>query len=81
MKKILDDSVNLIHRQSNHKLHLYSGHDVSIAHVLNFLFFFATRLEGWGACLILELHEENGSHFIEVDFNSFNILISRENSS
>ncbi|KAI4459597.1 acid phosphatase-related [Holotrichia oblita] len=66
MKKILEDSVNIIERNSSYKVHLYSGHDVTIAHVLIFLEIMYTSQAGWGACLILEQHEENGSHFIEV---------------
>ncbi|GJQ72935.1 hypothetical protein Trydic_g1577 [Trypoxylus dichotomus] len=66
--KILEDSENRIENKTNYKLILYSGHDMTIGHLLTFLRIMYRSHAGWGACLAIELHDENRSHFIEVHY-------------
>lgn len=66
MKKILDDSQNRIKSATNSKIHIYSGHDFNIVQSLIFLGLMYKHHPGYGACLVLELHEEDGSYFFEV---------------
>ncbi|KRT82178.1 Phosphatase [Oryctes borbonicus] len=66
--KILEDSETRVKRKSNYKLTLYSGHDMTIGYLLTFLKIMYTSHAGWAACLAIEVHEENKSHFIEVHY-------------
>ncbi|KAI4459596.1 acid phosphatase-related [Holotrichia oblita] len=65
-KKILTDTENTISGKSTSKIHLYSAHDVNIVYVLMFLDLMYKHAPGYGAAVAIEVHEENGDHFIEI---------------
>ncbi|GJQ70320.1 hypothetical protein Trydic_g11881 [Trypoxylus dichotomus] len=64
--KILEDSENHTKGKSNYKVHLYAGHEFTLAHILTFLKISYKNHAGFGACLAFELYEENGSWFLEL---------------
>ncbi|GJQ72933.1 hypothetical protein Trydic_g1575 [Trypoxylus dichotomus] len=67
VRKILKDSENYLNDKSNYKLHLYSAHDFTIACVMIFFNMTYASHAGYGASLAIELHEENGTYFFEVN--------------
>lgn len=57
LKKIFEDNVQKIHRETDKKFILLSGHDIHIGMMLEAIGIFRPHLPAYGAQLIFELHQ------------------------
>ncbi|CAH0561808.1 unnamed protein product [Brassicogethes aeneus] len=59
VKRVLDSMKNCINNKKQPTINLYAGHDVSLVHILRTLDLVDTIKPGFGATLIMELHEDS----------------------
>ncbi|XP_022901850.2 venom acid phosphatase Acph-1-like [Onthophagus taurus] len=68
--KILKDSQSKINGESTYKIHLYSGHDCNVAHVLTVLGLMYPHFPRYAACVLLEVHKIHNTYHLKVIYKN-----------
>lgn len=71
VKRVLNSMENFINDEDETKIYLYSGHDISIVHILRALNLTDTIKPDFGASIAFELHNNSDSYNVKVKLKAF----------
>ncbi|XP_031342504.1 venom acid phosphatase Acph-1-like isoform X2 [Photinus pyralis] len=66
LRQILDQMDLKINHSMNHKLHLYSAHDMNVVGLLGAMGLYHPHIVPYTACVLMELHEVNNTYCVKV---------------
>ncbi|GJQ72929.1 hypothetical protein Trydic_g1572, partial [Trypoxylus dichotomus] len=64
-QKVLNDTKATVNTALDCKIHMYSGHDCNLAHILIFFQLMYHHLPNYGSCVIIEVHKIGAEYGIK----------------